>query len=149
MSITSRLLRACLWLSCLPAQAMLGGDISQLPHARSAGTGELVVQPYAHYSRYDYHNPQGVSVHEFADVHGRIFALSWQGAAPLPLRQVLGSYASELQNVHRRHPDHHRFDLVSPDLVLHSRSYLRQFSGYAYLPGQWPAQVPNQALSLP
>lgn len=145
-----RLLLGSLALASLAAHATLGEDVSRLPYSRSAAGSSISVTPHALYSRHEYHTQTGTRVREFADAQGRVFAITWEGQAPLPLYSVLGNYAHELtQPPLRHHPDHHRFDLQSSDLVLHSRVYLREFRGVAYLPGQWPQALPMNILSQP
>ncbi len=144
------LLLASLALVSLAAHATLGDDVAHLPYSRSAAGSAINVTTHALYSRHEYQTRAGTRVREFADAQGHIFALTWEGQAPLPLNSALGSYAHELvQAAPRHHPDHHRFDLQTGDLVLHSRVYLRQFRGAAYLPGQWPQALPMNILSQP
>ncbi|SMC28244.1 Protein of unknown function [Andreprevotia lacus DSM 23236] len=84
----------------------------------------------------------GVSVSEYVNAQGQVFAVSWQGPFRPDLPALLGSHASHYQAMASRALPR---GLNAPaqgqdgDLVIHAGGHPKAFFGYAYLASLLPA----------
>lgn len=139
-------LAAYLALAASPsALAALGGDAGSVAADRAAFAAQLRTTATV---QYDVHEISSAAqtVHEYVTRQGQVFAVTWQGAVPPNMRQLLGEYFPRFQSAavaaHQQRPGQHRqFTLAQPDLVIQSSGRLRNFHGIAYLPGLVPAGV--------
>ncbi len=122
------------------ALAGLGQSVHELQMTTQRTATALNASYHTTYTRFEYKNPQGIRLHEFSDpVTGKIFAVTWQGQRPYPLRQAMGK-TTVILPAHSGY-DHHRYLYHDAHLVVESHMYLHQFYGRVYLPDQLPAQM--------
>ena len=128
-----------------PALGALGGGVDSVASDQQAMRGQLVATPYV---QYDVHQivSGSLTVNEYVNRAGQVFAITWQGATPPNLQQLLGSYFTRFQSAataaHQINPGIHRQLLISQaDLVVQAAGRLRDFRGIAYLPALLPAGV--------
>ena len=91
----------------------------------------------------------GMTVREFLNPDGVVFAVSWSGPAMPDLSELLGPYFAQyaaalgsLPNPGRQRAIH----LVLGGLVVDAGGHLRAYSGRAYLPTAVPAGVALESL---
>jgi hypothetical protein len=89
----------------------------------------------------------GISVREYMNRDGIVFAVNWSGPVPADLRQLLGArfatYAAALAAV--AHPGIHRsLRLESSGLTVELGGHLRAYSGRAYLAALIPSGLTAQ-----
>jgi hypothetical protein len=133
------LLLACPALSW----ATLGGSIDQVPGDRvqlrakaAAGKG---AQDYTMHMR---QTAAGITVREYADAAGTVFAVSWEGPVKPDLGQLLGPYFNDFRTqAESGRMGRRRLVVDKPGLVILSEGRLRAFTGKAYLPKALPAGV--------
>jgi hypothetical protein len=91
----------------------------------------------------------GVTVKEFADTRGTVFAVSWSGVGRPDLRQLLGRHFVTMTSAMRR-PGRRRMQRLATvrrsDLVVISQGHPGAFFGVAYDPGLVPAGFSLDAL---
>lgn len=127
------------------ALAALGGDAGSVAADRAAFAGQLRTTATLQYDLHEI-SSGAQTVHEYVSRQGQVFAVTWAGAVPPNMRQLLGDYFDRFQSAavaaHQRSPGQHRqFHLTRPDLVISSSGRLRNFRGIAYLPTSVPAGV--------
>ena len=81
--------------------------------------------------------PAGISVREYLNRDGIVFAVNWSGPVPADLQQLLGASLCNLRCsrwLRLRHPGIHRsLRLESSGLIVELGGHLRAYSGRAYL----------------
>ena len=84
--------------------------------------------------------PQGVTVTEYADAAGVVFAVTWKGPFKPDLQQLLGSYFSPYVDAAKSQTQQLNLSLVTgSDIVVHSAGRMRGFLGVAWVPSLVPA----------
>lgn len=78
----------------------------------------------------------GVTVTQYVNTQGVVFAVAWDGPVKPDLKQLLGSYFSVSPN---SNPIGNVSAQNQGDLVVFSSGAMPHFSGYAYLKSQMPA----------
>ncbi len=135
------------WLSC--AHASLGDEAASIISDAAQLNG--VVQPEAGSAL----NPvvisvdNGISVHEYVDASGRVFAVAWSGPAVPDLRILLGTYypaytsgLASLVNPGRQRA----VQVIAANLVVRTAGHLRAYSGLAYLKDRLPSSTTLESL---
>lgn len=127
----------------MSAWAVLGGKASSVQSDQVQM--KAAIRPGTQTTQYSVQTlttPSGITIKEFADTSGNVFAVTWQGPFMPNLRQLLGQYFSTYVSTARKHHGglHHR-SVVDPNLVVHSQGHMRAFSGIAYLPAKLPKGV--------
>jgi Protein of unknown function (DUF2844) len=127
------------------ALAALGGDAGSVAADRVAFAAQLRTTATLQFDAHEI-GFGAQTVHEYVSRQGQVFAVTWQGAVPPNMRQLLGEYFGRFQSAamaaHQQSPGQHRqFQLTQPDLVIWSSGRLRNFRGMAYLPAALPAGV--------
>lgn len=136
---------AAIMILSLPmsAWAVLGDQASSVQSDQAQM--KAVVRPGTQTTQYSVQTlttPSGITIKEFADTSGNIFAVTWQGPFMPDLRQLLGQYFNTYVSTARQHHGgHHHLSVVEPNLVVHSQGHMRAFSGIAYLPDKVPKGV--------
>lgn len=150
MNPHSSLLTVALVVSTFPAVAVaaLGGDVSSIRSDRMHMKATLpVAGKSANYSVHEMQTPAGVTVREYADLSGAVFAVAWQGRAVPDLRQLMGNYfdayagAARTVRANRTH-----LSIQQADLVVRAGGHLRSFSGVAYVPAMLPPGVQEESI---
>ena len=138
-------------LTAIPAFAALGGSADSINTDGSVLRGILRGTAFTQYDVQEIDG--GVStVREYSTRAGQVFAVTWQGAAPPNLQQVLGDYFSRLQaaSAAARASEgtsvHRVFHVDESDFVLRSIARMRDFHGVAYIPALVPEGVAAEQL---
>ena len=137
-------------LSGLSAYAGLGRPLSQAPQdgqpvtqvqrfTAKAASGASASSAPAVQSQ-TLQTPQGVTVTEYANADGVVFAVTWKGPFKPDLQQLLGSYFSPYVSAARTQTQQLNLSLVTgSDIVVHSAGRMRGFLGVAWVPSLVPA----------
>jgi len=130
-------------LAARSALAALGGDASTVEADRVRMKAAAVTTSAGTlYTVHAMQTPAGMTVREFANADGIVFAVTWRGPFAPDLRQTLGAYFGKYQAAPRAGRSGHAHDNVEqPDLVVRSSGHLRAFSGSAYVPQLVPGGV--------
>lgn len=84
--------------------------------------------------------PQGVTVTEYANAAGTVFAITWKGPFKPDLQQLLGSYFAPYVKAAKASPQQLNLSMVKGgDIVVHSAGRMRGFLGVAWVPSLVPA----------
>jgi hypothetical protein len=131
------------------ARAGLGGDTASI--VADAAQLHGVVQPPtpAPSGMVAITADNGITVHEFLDTGGRVYAVNWSGPALPDLKGLLGGYFTAYTAVLSALPNAGRqrtIRVVTADLVVLSGGHLRAYNGLAYLPSRVPAGVAPESL---
>jgi hypothetical protein len=136
-----------IWMSV--AHAELGGDAASIVADGAQLHGVMQTSNAAPVAVVTITADNGITVREFLDSTGLVFAVSWSGPAIPDLRELLGRYyvrytsaLSALPNAGRQRAIH----VAMADLVVQSGGHLRAYSGLAYLPARLPAGVAPETL---
>jgi len=132
------------------AHAALGSNVDSVAIDAQKLRALHVVQTHAalsgdirSYSVHQMNLSRGVTVHEYVNHSGTVFAVKWQGGAQPDLQQVLGSHLSEVKEVlmarHEGFRGRHPVEVKLNNLVFRSFGRPGYFVGQAYL----PKEVPN------
>jgi hypothetical protein len=147
-----RALQVTVALTCLvaapPAYATLGGDVSTVVanHASLGGTVQITaLGAVGNGERHELSLPSGVVVREYV-AKGSVYAISWSGARPPDLRELLGSYFPKLSRATGVPGSHHRMILRGEDFSVDTMAHRGSFAGRAWVPSLVPAGVDVGAL---
>jgi hypothetical protein len=131
-----------LMVGSVPAWASLGDDVSSVIVDQNALQGHIRIEVHTSYELHEITTPNGSIVREFVSPQGKVFGIAWQGHGIPNLRQLLGSYAPQLQKGQRTRVVPRRAVWIQgDDFVLFSFGYLRFFRGCAYVPSLVPNNV--------
>ena len=84
--------------------------------------------------------PQGVTVTEYANAAGTVFAITWKGPFKPDLQQLLGSYFAPYINAANAQTQQLNLSMVKgSNIVVHSAGRMRGFFGVAWVPSLVPA----------
>ena len=84
--------------------------------------------------------PRGVTVTEYADAAGTVFAVTWRGPFKPDLQQLLGAYFQPYVGGRSRAGAGLTTSSVhGQDIVVHSNGRMRNFYGVAWVPSLVPA----------
>lgn len=140
---------ALLTLACpLATWAALGGTAASVQNDQAKMKATLrPAAKHAQYSVHELQTPSGITVKEYVDNNGNVFAITWKGPVMPDLQQLLGTYFSDYITAARnRRGGHHHLIISQPGLVVHAQGHMRAFFGVAYLPARLPAGVSPDAL---
>lgn len=131
----------------LSAMAALGDDVNSVQGDRL----HMKVQTYstqtaAAYTAHEMTDAQGVSIREFVAPGGKVFAVSWSGAAKPDLQQLLGSYFPQFVGSSAGRRGHGVLTIHDPGLVVVAGGRMRAFFGKAWVPALVPANVDVNSL---
>ncbi|HZY19356.1 MAG TPA: DUF2844 domain-containing protein [Ramlibacter sp.] len=121
------------------AGASLGSRLeASAPDTRAALTQEHPATG-ADYLHQQHELDTGTTVHEFADLHGTVFAVTWSGPFLPDLRALLGpSFSALTQAQDGSRGRTSALSISRPDLVVMSAGRMGAFQGRAWLPAQLP-----------
>ena len=149
----STLLALTLHLTLPSAHASLGDDSSSIDRDQkhfSAKRGQAV-----NHSNYTVHELTSASltVHEFINQNGKVFAISWKGVHQPELSSILNTYFSEFETAQKksskaaiRSPFHR---IESDRLIVDRGGHMRASYGKAYLKNELPKGVSINEISIP
>jgi hypothetical protein len=131
----------------IAANAALGGDVASVERDQRALNASRTV---LHGSAYDLHivrSADGVELHEYVDVTGRVFAVNWSGRRAIDVSTLLGAQKARYVEAARAHRGtHHVLTIHDPDLEVAVMRMPRGWSGHATLTTAVPAGVSPQDL---
>jgi uncharacterized protein DUF2844 len=137
-------------ISTSHAHAALGGDRNSVLADQVHFQAKLQTTQSPLYTLHEIQLPTGTVVREYENPLGQIFAVTWQGAWPPDLKQLLGSYfpryADAFQSQSPGRVGRRPFAISDPDFVAQHSGRMRSFSGRAYLPQSLPAGVTAEAI---
>jgi Protein of unknown function (DUF2844) len=123
----------------LPAFAALGGDASSVEADTAKMKGQARATPAGGYTVSEITLPSGTVVREYVSSEGKVFAVTWSGAAIPDLRQTLGTYFEEYKAAAAgSHLGHHHLAIQQPDLIVNTGGHMRAWRGKAYVPSLLP-----------
>ena len=83
---------------------------------------------------------QGVTVTEYANLQGTVFAITWRGPFKPDLQQLLGDYFGDyLKAAQGAVPQPNQSRVHGSDIVVRSAGRMRGFVGVAWVPSLVPA----------
>ena len=128
-----------------PAFAGLGGDASSITTDAVKMKGEARSTAAGGYTVSELTLASGTVVSEYVSAEGKVFAVTWKGAAVPNLTQTLGSYFEQYKAAVAAtpHAGHHHLAVRQDDLVVTTGGHMRAWSGKAYVPSLLP---PNFSL---
>lgn len=136
-----------LLLGSVPGWAVLG------EYANSVTTDQQQMHAQLHeavrhgYTVRQLTSADGRTVREFVSPAGMVFGIAWQGPLMPDLRQLLGSYFTQLQQASRsRRRRGGPLVIRSKNFVLVSGGHMRSFRGMAYAPNLLPEGVPAEVV---
>ncbi len=144
-SIKSALALAAFGMTALwtgPARAALGSDAASVLADGASMHVEVHSEVRPQYEVFTISTAAGISVREYLNRDGIVFAVKWLGPVPADLQQLLGAhfaaYAAAVAAV--AHPGIHRsLRLESSGLIVELGGHLRAYSGRAYLAALIPS----------
>ncbi|MCX8518023.1 MAG: DUF2844 domain-containing protein [Rhodoferax sp.] len=86
----------------------------------------------------------GLTVREYVDSAGTVFAIGWEGPVLPDFKRLLAAYFASYQQAVRS--QQHGVNLNTPALVLESGGRMRAFVGRAYLPAKLPSGISVNAI---
>ncbi len=129
-----------LWASS--AWAALGGDLASVQADQQAWAASSSQSVLAGATLYSQTLPNGVTVRQYLDASGHVFAVGWSGPVLPDFARLLGLHFQAYADALRQQK--HGVSVQGAALVIESGGMMRAFSGRAYLPGQLPAALTAQ-----
>ncbi len=132
------------WSLCCgrTACAALGGDSVSVSADAEVFMGVDHSTPMQQYDVHEIVSGNGMSIREFIDRGGLVFAVSWTGPGMPDLQTVLGAnystYAAALAQVPQRGRQR-SLRIATHDLIVETEGHMRAYRGRAYLPALIPA----------
>lgn len=142
----SYLLSACLGLlGAGVAQARLDGDRASVladQSAWGAGSSQTPVGSASGASVYTQTLSNGLTVRQYVDAAGLVFAVAWEGPVQPDFARLLGDHFASFADAQRQQK--RGVNLQTANLVIESGGMMRAFTGRAYLPAKLPATLTVQ-----
>ena len=133
------LLALIAWLCATPCRAALGGNQASVASEQQAWGATVSTSALPGAALYRLTLDNGVTVREYVDSAGTVFAIGWEGPVLPDFRRLLATYFASYQLAVRS--QQHGVSLNTPELVLESGGRMRAFMGRAYLPAKVPASI--------
>lgn len=124
------------------AWASLGGDRESVRSDRHAWEAS---HSHSYISGATVHTqvlPNGITVRQYVDPAGLVFAVAWEGPVMPDFARLLGNYFPSYQEALRQQK--RGVSVNTADLVLESGGMMRAFYGRAYLPARLPVSLTAQ-----
>jgi len=134
----------CLLIPSLQSWGVLGEDAALVAAdgARINASSRLIQRES--YTIHELRSPSGITVREYANASGRVFAVAWKGPFLPDMKQLLGTHFEEFQKAaqaQNRRGGHGPLVIQQPGLIVELGGHMRSFVGRAYLPDEMPAEV--------
>lgn len=129
-------------LLCANAWAKLGSDVASVQADQHVWAASNTSAMLGNATLYTQTLPNGLTLRQYVDATGSVFAVAWNGPVLPDFERLLGSWYprySEALRTQRR-----GISLHDADLVIESSGMMRAFSGRAYLPQRLPAALVAQ-----
>jgi len=133
-----------LTLGTVPAWAVLGQYESSVSVDQQYLRSEDRVQAFQGYKVHQLTTPNGTMIREYVSPQGLVFGVAWQAPFMPDMKQLLGSYVTNLQTASRTQTQtrHLRGIIVrTNDFVFVSSGQMRHWRGNAYVPSLVPSNV--------
>lgn len=124
------------------AWAALGASLASVQQDQQVWGASSTASTLGGATLYTQALPNGLSIRQYVDGAGLVFAVGWSGPVLPDFERLLGSYYprySEALRTQRR-----GVSLQDADLFLESSGMMRAFGGRAYLPPKLPATLAAQ-----
>jgi hypothetical protein len=131
-------------LLCNSSWAALGGNSDTVQQDQLAMSASGSAKPIAGATLHTQVLPGGLTVRQYVDPAGLVFAVGWEGPVQPDFERLLGAHFSAYQGALQQ--QRRGVVLRNADLVLESGGMMRSFVGRAYLPAKVPAALGNQAI---
>jgi len=144
MTIFMTALAMALLLSSPAAASLGGGPASVDDDQKQLQCVGRSTQVYGSYTVYELQMGSGTMLREYVSAAGTVFGVAWEGPNLPNMRQILGSYYGQFEQIaSQRRQAHQRGPLViqEPGLVFYSGGHMRAYMGKAFVPGLVPAGV--------
>ena len=116
--------------------ATLGGDLASVQSDQQAWTATTVQTPLASATLFSQTLPNGLTVRQYLDATGLVFAVGWEGPVLPDFARLLGPHYAAYTNAL---PKQRRgVNLHDNTLVIESNGMMRSYAGRAYLPVRLP-----------
>lgn len=129
-------------LLCGGAWAKLGADLASVQEDQQAWAASSTRTVLAGATLYSQVLPNGLTVRQYVDGTGLVFAVGWSGPVLPDFERLLASqyprYIDALRSQRRG------VSLQEADLVIESSGMMRAFSGRAFLPHKLPGALTAQ-----
>lgn len=134
-----------LFLQASTAKAGLGEDQSSVERDKARFLFDThTTESHSHYNVHTL-SKSGMTIREYADLKGKIFAIAWKGHAHPDLTALLGPYLKEFRNISQtqnRNSSSRRFGYFNGKFLTAERSgILRASRGRAYIVSLFPQDV--------
>ena len=129
-----------LWAS--GAWAALGGDLASVQADQQAWSASSSPSVLPGATLYSQTLANGVTVRQYLDAGGQVFAVAWSGPVLPDFARLLGPHFQAYADALRQQK--HGVSVQGAALVIESGGMMRAFSGRAYLPGQLPTALTAQ-----
>lgn len=131
------------WLLCAAgAQAGLGGTLASVHEDAQAFAARSSQAVQGTATVFSQTLPNSLTVRQYVDVNGLVFAVGWEGPVLPDLERLLGPfhpvYALAVRQQKRG------VSVQTPELVIESGGMMRAFNGRALLPAKLPAGIAPQ-----
>jgi hypothetical protein len=117
-------------LLCHSASAELGSNWAVDSGQASAAS------PLAGATLFTQQRLSGVTLRQYVNPAGLVFAVAWEGPVLPDFRSLLGAYFPRYTEALRQQNRH--VHILSSDLIVDAGGMMRAFSGHAYLPAYLP-----------
>ena len=127
-----------------PALAGLGGDALSIDADAQRMKGQTRSSAVAGCTESHITLPSGTVVNEYVSSEGKVFAVTWEGAAMPDLSQTLGIYFTQYRAAAALtpHSGHNHLAVRQQDLVVLTGGHMRAWVGKAYLVSLLPPNLP-------
>jgi hypothetical protein len=122
--------------------AKLGGDLASAQSDQQAWGATATPTTLAGATLITQNLPNGLTVRQYLDPAGNVFAVAWAGPVLPDFERLLGSYYGTYDSAVRT--QRRGVSVRNADLILESSGMMRAFSGRAYLPAKLPPSVMAQ-----
>lgn len=134
-----QLLATCALLAGGACWAALGSDLSSVMSDQQAFGATSAATPIPGATLYTQSLGNGVTVRQYVDAAGFVFAVGWDGPVMPNFQRLLATHFVIYQDAVRQ--QRRGVSLQGADLVIESGGMMRSFAGRAYLPPKVPAAL--------
>jgi hypothetical protein len=122
--------------------AKLGGDLASVQSDQQAWGATATPTALSGATLITQNLPNGLTVRQYVDPAGSVFAVAWEGPVLPDFAQLLGEHYPAYDHAVRT--QRRGVSVQNANLILQSGGMMRAFSGHAYLPAKLPASLTAQ-----
>lgn len=141
MRMLAATLAACFTSTCLPAHAVLGGDVASVQGDTLRMRAVRRQSVGLDHSVHEIVRPDGARVVQYVNAKGTVFMVQWVQQGKPRMAELLGAFDPEYRAAARtqgRAGVRRQLQIRAGDLVVHASEYLGRHRGTAYLRSQLP-----------